>query len=98
VDVLQTKTFRAFYDGLRDPVAKAKIATRLERLAAGNAGDVKPVGQGISEMLIDHGPGYRIYFKRRGLTLIIILCGGDKTTQDADIKLAATIVKELDEQ
>lgn len=64
------------------------IASRLDRLASGNAGDVKPVGEGVSELRIDHGPGYRIYFQKRGNSLVILLCGGDKGTQEQDIKRA----------
>lgn len=67
---------------------------RLDRLAMGNAGDVQPVGEGISELRIDYGPGYRVYFMRRGQLLIVLLCGGDKTTQVADIKAAKRIAKE----
>jgi len=81
--------------GLRDTVAKAKIASRIRRLAFGNPGDVKPVGQGVSEMRIDHGPGYRVYFVGRGETLIVILCGGDKSTQQADIDRAIALAGEL---
>ena len=73
------------------------IASRLDRLAFGHAGDVKPVGQGISELRIDHGPGYRVYFERRGNTIIILLCGGDKSTQDKDIQTAKRLAKEWSE-
>jgi putative addiction module killer protein len=67
---------------------------RLARLAFGHAGDAKPVGHGISELRIDHGPGYRVYFQRRGNTIVILLCGGDKSTQDKDIKTARRLAKE----
>jgi putative addiction module killer protein len=73
---------------LKDERARALIASRLDRLAFGNPGDVKPVGQGISELRIDYGPGYRAYFMRRGSEIIILLCGGDKSTQATDIKTA----------
>ena len=73
---------------LKDERARALIASRLDRLAFGNPGDVKPVGQGISELRIDYGPGYRVYFMRRGSEIIILLCGGDKSTQATDIKTA----------
>ncbi len=73
---------------LRDLKAIARIQVRIDRLALGNPGDVKPVGEGISELRIDYGPGYRIYFSQRGSIFVILLCGGDKKTQDADIAKA----------
>ena len=78
--------------------ARAMIASRLDRLAFGNAGDVRPVGQGISELRIDYGPGYRVYFLRRGEEIIILLCGGDKDTQENDIKTAKRLAKEWREE
>ncbi|MEH2561078.1 type II toxin-antitoxin system RelE/ParE family toxin [Bradyrhizobium sp. AZCC 2289] len=75
--------------------AVAKIASRIERLGLGNAGDVKPVGEGISEMRLTYGPGYRIYYKQTGKTIVLILCGGDKSTQDSDIKRAKDIARQL---
>ena len=75
--------------------AQAKIVSRVERLGFGNPGDVKAVGEGISEMRVSYGPGYRIYFKRTGKTVILLLCGGDKSTQDKDIKRAKEIAAEL---
>lgn len=95
IEVRETDEFRKWMRGLRDTVAKAKIASRIRRLAFGNPGDVKPVGQGVSEMRIDHGPGYRVYFVGRGETLIVILCGGDKSTQQADIDRAIALAGEL---
>ena len=80
---------------LRDSIAKAKIASRIQRLKYCNPGDVKPVGEGVSEMRIDHGPGYRVYFVNRGNTIIVILCGGDKTTQQSDIDRALRLADEL---
>jgi putative addiction module killer protein len=77
--------------------ARALIASRLDRLAFGHAGDVKPVGKGISELRIDHGPGYRVYFQRRRNTIVILLCGGDKSTQDKDIQTAKRLAKEWSE-
>ena len=88
IEFKQTETFRKWRIRLKDERIRALIASRLDRLAFGNAGDVKPVGQGISELRIDHGPGYRIYFMKRGNTIIILLCGGDKNTQTKDIQTA----------
>jgi putative addiction module killer protein len=90
-EVRRTDEFRAFLADLRDFMARAKIIRRIERLEKGNPGDVKPVGQGISEMRIDHGPGYRVYFKQHGATLVVLLCGGDKSTQETDIRRAKQI-------
>ncbi|HUB52390.1 MAG TPA: type II toxin-antitoxin system RelE/ParE family toxin [Terracidiphilus sp.] len=88
LELQQTETFRKWRMKLKDRRARAMIASRLDRLASGNAGDVKPVGEGVSELRIDHGPGYRIYFQKRGNSLVILLCGGDKGTQEQDIKRA----------
>ena len=82
---------------LRDERARGLIASRLDRLAYGHIGDVEPVGQGISEMRIHYGPGYRIYFQRRGNTIIVLLCGGDKSTQSKDIKTAKRLASEWSE-
>jgi len=79
---------------LKDGRIRALIASRLDRLAFGNAGDVKPVGLGISELRIDYGPGYRIYFQKRGDTIVILLCGGDKSTQAKDIETAKRLTEE----
>jgi putative addiction module killer protein len=94
----QTETFRKWRLRLRDQRIRALIASRLDRLAFGNAGDVKPVGQGISELRIDHGPGYRVYYVRRGETIIILLCGGDKSSQAKDIKTAKRLAAEWREE
>ncbi|WP_256378499.1 type II toxin-antitoxin system RelE/ParE family toxin [Nodosilinea sp. P-1105] len=80
---------------MRDRQAKARINVRIRRLSMGNLGDVKPVGQGVSELRIDYGPGYRVYFIQRGETLVILLAGGDKKTQKRDIKAALELAKEL---
>ncbi len=93
--VHKTDAFINWANGLRDEDAKAKIAARLDRLAMGNRGDVKSVGGGVSEMRIDHGPGYRVYFTHRGKAVVILLCGGDKRTQAKDIKTAQKMVNEL---
>jgi putative addiction module killer protein len=93
--VQQTEEFRAWHRKLRDLKARIAIARRLERAAAGNLGDAKAVGEGVSEMRIDVGAGYRAYFTMRGNTLIVLLCGGDKKTQRRDIKHAAKLAKEV---
>ena len=80
---------------MRDRQAKARIDIRIRRLSMGNPGDVKPVGQGVSELRIDYGPGYRVYFVQRGETLIILLAGGDKRTQERDIKTALDLAQDL---
>lgn len=90
-DLIKSATFDRWLSGLKDARASARITARLDRLAIGNPGDVKPVGDGVSEMRIDYGPGYRVYFLRRGALVIVLLCGGDKATQDSDIKAAKTI-------
>lgn len=89
--IVRSSTFDAWLSQLRDAQAKARILVRITRLSLGNPGDVKPVGQGISEMRIDHGPGYRVYFKQRGKELILLLCGGNKSTQAQDIADAQKI-------
>lgn len=93
--VQQTEEFRAWHGSLRDLKARIAIARRLERAAAGNLGDAKAVGDGVSEMRIDVGAGYRAYFTMRGNTLIVLLCGGDKKTQRRDIKHAVKLAKEV---
>ena len=87
----QTETFRRWERRLKDQKARALIAARLLRLASGLAGDVAPVGEGISELRIHYGPGYRVYFQRRGAEIIILLCGGDKGSQERDIRAAKQI-------
>ena len=82
-------------DSLRDVRARARVQVRIERLAAGNPGDVQPVGEGVSELRIDYGPGYRVYFKKIGSEVLILLAGGDKRTQDADIKTALRLARNL---
>lgn len=93
----QTETFRKWERKLKDQKARAMIAARLFRLANGLAGDVAPVGQGISELRIHYGPGYRIYFQQRGDEIIILLCGGDKSTQDRDIEKAKHLATEWED-
>ena len=95
VEVRQTDIFVAWFEDLRDREARARITVRIRRLSLGNPGDVKPVGKGVSEMRIDYGPGYRVYFTRRGNALVILLCGGDKRTQERDIARAQELAEEL---
>ena len=90
-----TDIFVKWLDGLRDRRARARIEARLDRLAVGNLGDIRPVGSGVSELRIDYGPGYRVYFTRKGATLIIVLAGGDKRTQAKDIARAVELAGEL---
>jgi len=94
-DVQKTDEFDHWLAALRDRRAIARIISRIERLGLGNAGDVKPVGEGIREMRLAYGPGYRIYYKQIGKTIVLILCGGDKSSQDADIKRAKQIAAQL---
>jgi putative addiction module killer protein len=96
IDILETKIYSAWFVRLRDERARARINTRIYRLSLGNAGDVKPVGSGISEMRIDYGPGYRIYFARRGQKLVILLCGGDKSSQASDIASAKALAADME--
>jgi putative addiction module killer protein len=97
IEVRQTATFSDWMAALRDHRARAKIAVRIDRLALGNAGDVGPVGEGVSELRIDYGPGYRVYFVKRGKTLIVLLCGGDKSTQTKDIKTAKMLAANVED-
>jgi putative addiction module killer protein len=96
MDVRQTTMFREWLDGLADRRAVERIAQRIVRLQAGLLGDVKPVGGGVSELRVDHGPGYRVYFVQRGPVLIILLCGGAKRSQKRDIALAKALAAELE--
>lgn len=95
MELQQTETFKKWRTKIKDKQLKALIAARLFRLANGLAGDVKPVGEGVSELRIHHGKGYRVYYKKRDNTIIILLCGGDKGTQTADIELAKKLAKEV---
>ena len=96
LEVKQTATFRKWERRLRDKRAKALIAARIFRLANGLRGDVQPVGNGVSEMRIHFGPGYRVYFKEIGMEIVVLLCGGDKSTQQRDIDTAQRLAAELD--
>lgn len=94
-EVRQTDEYARWFDGLRDREARARILVRIRRLSLGNPGDVRPVGEGVSEMRIDYGPGYRIYFVSRGELLVILLAGGDKQTQSRDIETAREFARTL---
>ena len=96
IEVRQTTRFATWLAGLRDERARARILKRLDRARDGNLGDVAPVGAGVSEMRIFYGPGYRVYFVQRGSELIVLLCGGDKSTQGADIAEARAMAKEIE--
>lgn len=91
LEVIQTDVFQAWLIKLRDTQARIRIQVRIDRLAMGNAGDVRPVGSSVSELRIDYGPGYRVYFTRIDGAVVLLLCGGDKRTQNADIKRAISI-------
>ncbi|MFM6044141.1 MAG: type II toxin-antitoxin system RelE/ParE family toxin [Dolichospermum sp.] len=95
IEIRETEIYSQWFKSLRDRQAKARIDIRVRRLSMGNPGDVKPVGQGVSELRIDYGPGYRVYFIQRGETLIILLAGGDKRTQERDIKTALDLAQDL---
>ena len=94
IEIKQTETYRKWEARLRDERVRVLITARLTRLAYGLAGDVKPVGHGVSELRIHYGPGYRVYFRKRGNAIIILLCGGDKSTQAQDIKTAIRLAIE----
>jgi len=94
-EVRQTDAYADWMAGLRDDRARMRVEVRVRRLQLGNPGDVKPVGEGVSEWRIDHGPGYRVYFTQRGETLVILLAGGDKRTQDRDIRTALDLARNL---
>lgn len=94
VEVIKSSVFDRWMSELRDRRAAVRVQVRIDRLAGGNPGDVKPIGGGLSEMRIDYGPGYRVYFMRRGTVLIVLLCGGDKSSQDSDIEQARMIAEQ----
>ena len=95
IEVRKTELFAEWLDRLADLRARARVQARIERLAQGNPGDVQPVGEGVSEMRINYGPGYRVYFKQRGREMVILLAGGDKGTQAKDIKTAQRLARQL---
>jgi putative addiction module killer protein len=102
MEIRKTETFAKWLDGLQDLRGRARVQARIERLALGLVGDVKPIGEGVAEMRIDHGPGYRVYFLKRGKLLIVLLAGGSKRNQKRDIekalKLASEVGERMDEQ
>ncbi|MEA3410227.1 MAG: type II toxin-antitoxin system RelE/ParE family toxin [Pseudomonadota bacterium] len=93
-EIIQSSTFKAWFSKLRDRQAIARINARLRRVSLGNIGDAKALGDGISELRIPYGPGYRIYFVHEGQALIVLLCGGDKSSQSRDIERAKTLAQE----
>ena len=95
IEVRKTETFAKWLDKLQDIHARARILVRIKRLAAGNPGDVKAVGEGVSEMRISFGPGYRVYYRKYGRRVVVLLAGGDKRTQARDIKTAIRLAKNL---
>lgn len=95
IEVRQTDEFSGWFEALRDRTAKARIDVRIRRLSLGNPGDVRAVGEGVSELRLDYGPGYRVYFVQQGSVLIVLLAGGDKSTQEKDIRLAKLLAKDL---
>ncbi len=95
VEIRKTEVFAKWIDGLKDVRARARIQVRIERLAAGNPGDARPVGEGVSELRIDYGPGYRVYYIHRARSVIILLTGGEKRTQDKDIRTALRLATNL---
>ena len=97
IEIRKTDHFVQWLDTLHDLQARARVQARIERLAAGNPGDVEPVGEGVSELRINYGPGYRVYFRKRGRELIILLAGGDKGSQAKDIKTALRLARNLSE-
>jgi putative addiction module killer protein len=97
LELKQTETFQKWRTSLTDAKVLGLIASRLDRLAFGHPGDAQPIGEGISELRIHYGPGYRVYFQQRGNTIIVLLCGGDKSTQAKDIKTAKRLASEWSE-
>ena len=91
IELVKSATFDRWLTGLKDARARARVEVRIRRMSLGNPGDVKPVGGGVSEMRVEYGPGYRVYFMQRGMRVIVLLCGGDKSTQAEDIARAKAI-------
>ena len=95
LEVRQTSTYAEWFAGLRDRMSKTRIDIRIRRLSLGNPADVRPIGDGLSELRIDHGPGYRIYFVQKANVYVVLLAGGDKGSQDKDIRQAKALAREL---
>lgn len=95
IEIRQTDVYVQWFAKLRDRQARARIDVRIRRLSLGNPGDVRPVGEGVSELVIDYGPGYRIYYVQRGSTVIILLAGGDKSTQSRDVRIALELARQV---
>ena len=95
IELRKTEAYAKWLDSLRDQRGRVRVLVRVERLAAGNPGDVRPVGEGVSELRIDYGPGYRVYFKMQGRTVVNLLVGGDKRTQTRDIETALRLARNL---
>lgn len=98
IEIRETDIYHEWYEHLKDKRAKARIDVRIRRVSLGNFGDVRPVGKGVSELRIDYGPGYRVYFTQHGNTLVILLCGGEKSTQAKDIQQAHELAQALAEE
>ena len=98
IEIRETSTFKKWFAALKDQNAKARIDVRIRRISLGNFGDVEPVGNGVSEIRIDYGPGYRVYFIKMGNIVVILLCGGDKSTQAKDIQKAHDLARSLKEE
>ena len=96
IEIRRTQTFTDFIEGLRDLRAKAMIVSRIERLAGGNAGDAAAIGKGVSELRLHYGPGYRVYYVQHGQVLVVLLCGGDKSSQQRDIRRAMALAQDLE--
>ena len=95
IEIRQTTVFADWFENLRDRQARSRVDVRIRRLSIGNPGDVEPVGEGVSELRVDYGPGYRVYFVRRGPALVILLAGGDKRTQNRDIRRAIELARSI---
>ncbi len=95
IEIRETAAYAAWFKRLRDRTAKARIDIRVRRLSLGNSGDIRPVGEGVSELRIHFGPGYRVYLTKQGDTVVILLAGGDKDSQDEDIRLAKDLARNL---
>lgn len=95
IEIRQTDVYVQWFAKLRDRQARARIDVRIRRLSLGNPGDVRPVGEGVSELVIDYGPGYRVYYVQHGSTVIILLAGGDKSTQGRDIRIALELARQV---